>query len=193
MTTHQPPTSGILNWSFRFWWTYFVPISFWMLLAALGRAIQMRLFGPIPSGVYYGLEILVECVRIITVLVIVGHGSPRQGARKIVRLFRFNRSQWREIGRAVRLTIRQQWAVSLINLLVFSLIAFGFNKLNGIIADQSVLLPFLKRNGLVDAAATGMPVFFFLKNLTVIPFTLVFEYGLFCWLARRWPVIPKPV
>jgi hypothetical protein len=188
MNTQRLPSAGIVTWSFRFWVNHFGLISFCMLFAALGRAIQMRVFGPIPSPAFIGLEIVVELARIVTVLVIIGHGNLRRGIGNAASIFRFKREQWRGVGISARATVRQHWPVLLWNLLVFSLIAFVFNWINGLIADKSGALIFLKNSGFIQTSATGMPLVFFLKNLTVIPFTLVFDYGLVRWLSGKFPL-----
>ncbi|MGA0556636.1 hypothetical protein ACO2Q8_08295 [Larkinella sp. VNQ87] len=185
MTHYRFPHLALVSWTFRFWRAYAGPITGWMLLAALGRAVQMRIFGPVSSPVYTGLEVVVELARIITLLVIIGHGNLRRGAQKLVLLLRYKSSNWREVGQTIWTIGRQDWPILLWNLLAFSLLAFGFNKLNGLIADHEAVQALLRQNGLMHTSATGMPVFFFLKNLTVIPFTLIFEYGLFCWLAGK--------
>ncbi|GAB3900193.1 hypothetical protein GCM10028803_22620 [Larkinella knui] len=176
-------TTGILVWAFQFWWRYFGQISFWMLFAALGRAIQMRIFGPISPTFSIVLEIVVELARVLTLLLIIGQGNLGNGFWKMVGIFRYTREKWRQLGRTFRSTLRQYWPVLLWNLLVFSLIAYGMNRLNGFVANQTALLGYLKLAGWVHESASEMPVVFFLKNLTVIPFTLVFEYGLFRWLS----------
>ncbi|GAB3935924.1 hypothetical protein GCM10028804_55540 [Larkinella terrae] len=164
-----------------------------MLFAALGRAGQMQFWGPIPASWSIVLEFVVELARILTILVILGHGNAIAGGRKLAGIFRFRRKQWAKLGRNIRLTFRQQWPVLFWNLLVFSLIAYGFNRFNGLVADQSTLLPFLKMNGIMHESATTMPIVFFLKNLTVIPFTLIFEYGLFRWLTGNRSVVNRLV
>ncbi|MFC5408086.1 hypothetical protein ACFPMF_02105 [Larkinella bovis] len=193
MNAPQISSAGLVAWTFRFWRACVGPVSFWMLFAALGRAIQMRVFGPVSPPVFYGLEVLVELARIVTILAIVGHGSLRQGYRQLARFFRWTKSQWRDIRGTVGATIRSQWPVLVTNLLFFSLLAFGFNKLNSLIVDQRPVYYGLKDFGLIHGDATRLPLFFFLKNLTVIPFTLLFEYGLFCWLAGKLPSMGEPV
>ncbi|WP_460674270.1 hypothetical protein [Larkinella ripae] len=187
MTTQPLSSAGLLVWTFQFWRTYFGPISLWMLFAALGRAVQMKIFGPIPSSLFVSLEILVEAARIITILVIVGHGNWRQGVQNLGVLFRFKKQQWRETGRTARTMLRLHWPVLLGNLLLFSLLAYGFNAINRLIAEHRAVFYGLKDFGFMHQAATSMPLFFFLKNLTVIPFTVIFEYGLFMALAGKLP------
>jgi hypothetical protein len=131
------------------------------------------------------LEFVVELARITTLLVIIGHGNLSNGIQKVVGIFRFSREQWSGFSRAVRRTFSQQWTVLLWNLLLFSLVAYAFNWANGVIADHSSVLLFLKDNGFMNESASGMPVFFFLKNLTVVPFTLVFDYILLRWLTGK--------
>lgn len=187
MNSHSISFAGLLTWSFQFWRTCFGVISFWMLFAALGRAIQMRVFGPIPSMVHLSLEILVELARILTVLVIIGHGNLTRGAQALGRFFRLKRTDWRNIWRSIRTTCREQWPVLLSNLVLFSLIAFGFNQVNSWIAAHRAVFYGLRDFGFIHEQATSMPIFFFLKNLTVIPLTLIFEYGFFLWLAGKLP------
>jgi hypothetical protein len=185
MNTIRFPSANLLIWTFRFWLNHIVPISFLMLFAALGRAIQMHIFGSIPLFLAVALEFVVELARITTLLVIIGHGNLSNGIQKVVGIFRFSREQWSGFSRAVRRTFSQQWTVLLWNLLLFSLVAYAFNWANGVIADHSSVLLFLKDNGFMNESASGMPVFFFLKNLTVVPFTLVFDYILLRWLTGK--------
>ncbi|GAB3274533.1 hypothetical protein GCM10027347_47480 [Larkinella harenae] len=156
-----------------------------MLWAALGRAIQMRIFGPVPPSFHLALEIVVESARIMTVLVIIGHGNIQQGVRKSASIMQLKKKEWRAVGQAIRTNFRLHWANVFIHLMVFSLLAFGFNRLNDWIANHSAVFYGMKDFGIIHEQATPTPLFFFLKNLTVIPFTLLFEYGLFRWLAGQ--------
>lgn len=190
MTKKQVFSANLLGWTFTFWLKHLGIITFLMLFAAVGRSIQMRAMGEVSSTAYFWLEVMVEVARLLALFAIVGHGHIVRGFLKIGVIFRLRRDEWSEIGRSVRATLRFQWPALVGYLVFFSLIALLINKGNSLIADNTTVLTVLKRSGLLHPAATGMPLFFFLKNLTIIPLTLVFEYNLLQWCTKQGRDVP---
>ena len=190
MTKKHVFSANLLGWTVTFWLKHIGIISLLMLFAAVGRSVQMRAMGEVTSSGYFWLEVMVELARLLTLAAIVGHGHIVRGFLKIGAIFRLRRDEWYEIGRSVRATLRFQWPALVSYLILFSLIALLINKGNGLIADNSAVLDLLKRNGLLHPAATGLPLFFFLKNLTIIPLTLVFDYNLVQWCTKQGRGVP---
>lgn len=174
-----------LAWSLRLWLRYLGPITFLMLVAALGRAFQMKAAGPVSPFLYWFLEMLVAFARILTLLVIGGFGSIRQGGRNFIGILKMKSQDWRQAGAATMKTFSHDWAVFLMSIIVFSCIAFVMNRSITLVAANDKFLQALKDNHILVQSASGMPVVFFLKNLTVIPFTMIFDVAIVLWLCGK--------
>lgn len=176
-----------LAWALRFWLKYLGLITFLMLVAALGRAFQMKAAGPVSPFLYWFLEVLVAFARILTLLAIIGFGSIRQGARNFMGIFKMKSQDWRQTGAATMKTFSNDWAVFLMSIIVFSCIAFVMNRSITMVAANIKFMQALKDSHILVPSATGMPVIFFLKNLTVIPLTMIFDVAIVLWLCGKLP------
>ena len=176
-----------LAWSLRFWIRYLVVITFLMLFAALGRAFQMKAAGPVSPFLYWFLEVLVALARMLTLLAIMGFGSIRRGGCNVIGIFKMKSQDWRQAGAATMKKFSNDWAVFLMSIIVFSCIAFVMNRSITLVAANSKFLHTLKDNHFLAPSASGMPVVFFLKNLTVIPFTMIFDVAIVLWLCGKLP------
>lgn len=177
-----------LAWSLQFWLKYSGLITFLMLIAALGRAFQMKAAGPVSPFLYWFLEVLVAFARILTLLVVIGFGNIRQGGRNFISVFNMKSQDWRRSGATTMKTFSSDWAVFLMSIIVFSCIAFVMNRSITLVAANGKFLQALKDNHILVQSTSGMPVVFFLKNLTVIPFTMIFDVAIVLWLGRKLPV-----
>ncbi|WP_345264138.1 hypothetical protein [Nibrella viscosa] len=126
--------------------------------------------------------------RILTLLAIIGHGNIRRGSDQVKRLFGLRGQEWTTVGRSVRQTLVRQWPGLLIDLVLFSLLAWVLNHSIAGVANYPVVILTAQKMGVLHPEATGTPIVFFLKNLTVIPLTMVFDYGLVWWLSGKMPV-----
>lgn len=175
----------LLKWSIRFYFAHFGLIAAICFFAALGRAIQMGAIGEISSGWYITLEVIVALSRLTLLVAVIGKGKILQGFRKIRSIFRSKKEERKKGWRTVVERFKVYWLMILWNCLFFGLLAFLINSLIGYLASIPEVLSFLKENNVLHKNATQTPLVFFLKNLTVIPFTLIFEYGIFLLLIDR--------
>jgi hypothetical protein len=71
------------------------------------------------------------------------------------------------------------------NIILFGLLAFIINYCIEVVAHNPYVLSALKERHILDTSASANPVVFFLKNLTVIPFTIIFEFGILLRLTGK--------
>ncbi|QHT66217.1 hypothetical protein GXP67_05820 [Rhodocytophaga rosea] len=181
----RPRILGLLGVSFRFYRIHFLPLLALMAVAALGRAFQMGAAGKISSTAYVLLEISTELSRVLMLIFILGQGSLKVGLRRCLRVFTIKKNQRKQVWQRMSQRFRACWPALLWNLIGFSILAFVTNySINWLAHSQQVLLE-LKALHLLSPIATPTPVVFFLKNLTVIPFTLIFECSVLLWLIGK--------
>ncbi|AKD54496.1 hypothetical protein [Spirosoma radiotolerans] len=178
-----------LDWTIstiRFLKNHFLTIFGLGLVAAFGRAIQLKAFGPVSPLSNTLLELVVESARILIFLYTLGLTNVRKG---VVRLVQFaTNKQGREQGwRLAIQKMRTNWGSLLVNLVAFLGIAFLFNALITHIAYETCLYITLKSRQVISSQASEWAIILFFKNISVIPFTLVFN-ALFClWLVNQLP------
>lgn len=154
------------------------------LIAAFGRVIQLGGFGEITTTANIIAEIIIEVSRILLFLYVLGLANIQRGILRIKRFFtqKSNRkSQWTN---AVQ-KFRQQWYSILLNFIGFSLIAWAINYLIDLLAYQTCFYLTLKKNGVLAESSSEWIILLFFKNLSVIPFTLVFETLFVLWLTNK--------
>lgn len=154
------------------------------LIAAAGRFVQEGGTGKISFETFSLLEIAVELSRVLLVLLVVGNGSISAGFRSIVSIFRMKGSDWKQVWRQLRNNIAWNKITLSINLVVFMIIA-TITNISIDLLTHLFLLNWLKINDLLTATASQWPVILFLKNVSIIPFTLVFECLLVLFLIGK--------
>ncbi|GAB4019881.1 hypothetical protein GCM10028808_59170 [Spirosoma migulaei] len=181
-----------LDWTIqtvRFFKNHFLFIFGLGLIAAFGRAIQLKAFGPISPVSHTLLEIVVESARVLIFVYALGLTHIKTGIVRLSQLITNKQSRKQNWQLAIQ-RMRDKWPSLLINLLAFSLIALLFNKLINHIAYETCLYITLKAREIISSQSSEWAIILFFKNISVIPFTLVFN-ALFClWLVNR---LPKPV
>jgi len=154
------------------------------LISAFGRVIQLGGFGEIPAWLNIVLEIIVESSRILLFLFVLGLANVKKGILRIWDLFT-KKDMWRSIWSVSIQKIKKQWLSILLNLAAFLIIASMFNYLIDQLAYQTCLYISLKENGVLVDSSSEWTILLFFKNLSVIPFTLVFETLLILWIAGK--------
>ena len=154
------------------------------LISAVGRVIQLGGFGEIPGWANIVLEIIVESSRILLFLFVLGLANVKNGILRIRDLYT-NKHKWRSNWSVSIQKIKTQWLSVLLNLTAFLLIASMFNYLIDQLAYQTCLYLSLKENGILVESSSEWTILLFFKNLSVIPFTLVFETLLILWIADK--------
>lgn len=175
------PGVALLRWSFGL----FLGAAPWILglglLAAIGRAIQVGPARAWPRPAYVAFEIIVEALRLLIFAVVIGLGDPVAGVRKITAFFAGAPLQaLARVGHG----LRQHWPETLAALLLFSLVAVGAN----LAAFGAAALPPVRRIATAlpgaDQDRSKLATVLFIKNLTIIPFTMVWLWGLLLFLNR---------
>ena len=183
----QYTLSNKLRWTFnsiQFFKTHFVIIGSFALVAALGRVIQLGGFGEITPAYNVALEIVVEAARGLIFLFVLGLGNTKDGFFRILHLFK--KTQNRKLIREIALQkVRKQWASILLNTMVFSLIAAAINYLIELLAYETCLYITLKSEGILGASSSEWTILLFFKNISIIPFTLVFDAVFLLWITNK--------
>jgi preprotein translocase subunit SecE len=163
---------------------HFLVITGLGLLAAFGRVIQLGGFGTISRGLNIFLEVVVESARISLFLYVLGVADIRKGVLRIRRFF--TEKENRKVRWATFMqNIRRQWGSILVNMVGFALIVWTLNYLIDLLAYETCLYLTLREDGILDASSSEWTILLFFKNLSVIPFTLVFETVLLLWLVNQ--------
>lgn len=179
------PAYNLVAWSFRFYGRNFLPLLGLMLVAALGRAIQMEAAGKISSGGYILLEVAVELSRVLILILVLGEGSIKKGFQRCRRVFTMKKSDRAALWNTIIRNFKLYWPSLLWNAILFGILAFLTNYCIDILANNQQVLSGLKEWHVLAISASANPVVFFLKNLTVIPFTIIFECGIFLRLIGK--------
>jgi len=154
------------------------------LAAASGRFVQEGGTGKISVEVFSLLEITVELSRVLLVLLVIGNGSVNAGFRRIVSVFRMKRADWKQVWYQLKTNVAWNKIALSINLVIFMVIGTVANIAIDL-ATHLFLLNWLKSNDLLAVTASQWPVILFLKNVSIIPFTLVFECLLVLFLIGK--------
>src|SRR5690606_37243783 len=96
-----------------------------------------------------------------------------------------------QFGTVFRQHVKMYWKAIILSLIGFSIIAWLLNYCIDVIIYKTSLISFLEDKGILNPQASEWPVLLFIKNLTVIPYTLVFEKLLLLWLAGRLIILKK--
>lgn len=176
-----------LNWllaSAYFLKKHFIVITGLGLVAASGRVIQLEGFGEIPSWLNIVLEIIVEAVRLLIFLYVLGLASIKNGALRIRRFFSQKNDRKKTLKTALQ-TIKKQWPVVVLNITGFLVIAAVINFLIEQVAYETCLYITLQKDGILAEAASEWTILLFFKNLSIIPFTLIFDAMFLLWITNK--------
>jgi hypothetical protein len=176
---------SLVKYSIHFFGLHFLVVFGAGLVAAIGRAIQLGAMDHVSSGVNNLLEILIAAARVLTFLLVLGEGSIGKGARRIRSIFHLKGAQWRSISEAVITKLRVNWLSLVTNLLVYSAIAFMINFTIDKVAYDTDLLINLQSSHILSPQTSEWVLLLFLKNLTVIPFTIIFNGFLLLWVTGK--------
>jgi len=174
----------ILNNAIYFIKKHFLVILSLGLISAFGRVIQLGGFGDIPGWVNIVLESIVETSRILLFLFVLGLANVKKGILRIQDFFT-KKNMWRSTWSVSIQKIKKHWLSVLLNLVAFLIIASMFNYLIDQLAYQTCLYLSLKENGILVDSSSVWTILLFFKNLSVIPFTLVFETLLILWITGK--------
>jgi hypothetical protein len=154
------------------------------LIAAFGRVIQLGGFGQITPRMNIFLEVVVEFVRLLIFLYVLGLASFKKGALRIKQLFT-NKISRKLYWKIALQKIRKQRVEILLNFFVFLGIAWVINYLIDLLAYQTCLYLTLKKNEILDQASSEWTIILFFKNISTIPLTLTFEAVFLLWIINK--------
>jgi hypothetical protein len=174
---------SLVKYSIHFFGAHFLLVFSAGLIAALGRAIQLGAMSEVSAALNTLLEIIIESARVMTFLLALGEGSIGKGVRSISSIFHLTRTQWKSTWLIIINRLKANWLPLVINLLVFSAIAFVMNFIIDKVAYRTELLATLQSSDILDPQASEWVLLLFFKNLTVIPFTIIFNCLLLLWLT----------
>lgn len=154
------------------------------LVAAFGRVIQLGGFGQITSLMNIILEIVIESARILLFLYVLGFSDIKKGVL-LIRSF-FTRKESRQLHlTAAKSKLKKHWLLIIVNVVGFLLIASAINYLIDLLAYETCLYLTLKDDGILSPSSSEWTILLFFKNLSVIPFTLIFEAIFVLWITNK--------
>lgn len=157
------------------------------LIVAISRVIQVGWEDYLPVVVFVILEIVVLAARVAIALIAIGEGALGPGLKKVRTIVRLSEAEKSAAFARMGQTIKEQWRAVLRDILLFGLTAIAINYVIGEVSQTRTVYSLMTSWGVpgsnedsVQAAAT-----LFMKNLTVIPLTIVFQYGIVRYLLRQ--------
>lgn len=157
------------------------------LIVAISRVIQVGWEDYLPVVVFVILEIVVLAARVAIALIAIGEGALGPGLKKVRTIVRLSEAEKSAAFARMGQTIKEQWRAVLRDILLFGLTAITINYVIGEVSQTRTVYSLMTSWGVpgsnedsVQAAAT-----LFMKNLTVIPLTIVFQYGIVRYLLRQ--------
>ena len=173
-----------LQSTFYFFKKHFLVIITLGLVAAFGRVIQLGGFGEINSTTNVILEIVVQSARVLLFLYVLGFANIKDGILRIRNFFSPKVNKKLQWSIALQ-NLKRQWSSILLNVIGFSLIAFVLNFLIEMLAYETCLYLTLKNDGILAQSSSEWTILLFFKNISVIPFTLIFQTLLILWLLNK--------
>ena len=175
---------SLLNNTLYFFKKHFLAILGLGLIAAFGRVIQLGGFGQITAWMNIVLEIVIESSRILLFLYVLGLANINNGILRIRRLFTNQNNRKASFAIAIQ-KLKKQWFLVFLNSIGFLIIAGAINFLIDLLAYETCLYLTLKKDGILAESSSEWTILLFFKNLTVIPFTLIFDTVLLLWLSNK--------
>lgn len=164
---------------------YYVALLGLGVAAGTGRFFQTGGQGEISWRVNFLMEVGVNLARLLTVLLVIGKGSIQTGIKQVVGVFRMSKQQWMVIWLNSRYNFSNNGLAILVNFIVFAIIAVLINVGLNFLFEYTSVLQWLKAHQVLKVSASKWPVLLFIKNISVIPFTLVFEILFLNWLVEN--------
>jgi hypothetical protein len=81
--------------------------------------------------------------------------------------------------------MRKKWLHILLNVVAFSLITGIINYLIDLLAYKTCLYLTLKNRGILADAASEWTILLFFKNISIIPFMLIFDALFLLWITNK--------
>ncbi|RYU94630.1 hypothetical protein [Emticicia agri] len=163
----------------------FLLILFLGAVAGMGRFFQEGGYCSISSSTHGILEVIVNGARLLIIIVVIGQGYMQAGFRNFVNLFSLTKSKWYAVWTTIKDNFSANFLAILVNFIIYIVIAAIFNIALFALFDYTPFLEWLRANELIGPAASKWPVLLFFKNISIIPFTLIFETLFVMWIVER--------
>ncbi|WP_221394477.1 hypothetical protein [Dyadobacter sp. NIV53] len=154
------------------------------LIAAFGRAAQLGAFGPVTSFYHYLLEIIIQSARISIFIYTLGLTNLKMGVVRLKKILS-DKNTWQEHGKIAVRKIKKEWVSLLTSFVIYLIIAFIINSLINFATYQTCLYFKLKTSEIISDKASEWVIILFLKNISVIPFSLVFNAVFLLWITNK--------
>jgi large-conductance mechanosensitive channel len=165
---------NLLNFTLQFFKKNLLVIMGLGLIAAFGRVGQLGGFGHIATWTNILLEIVIETSRLLLFLYVLGFANVNNGYLLIKRFFTNKYTRKASFITAIQ-KLRMQWWSFAVNIIGFLIIAWIINYFIDLVAYETCLYLTLKKEGILTESSSEWTILLFFKNLTVIPFTLIFD------------------
>ena len=170
--------------AFLFFKSHFIIILGLGLIAAFGRAAQLGAFGPVSSSFHFLLEIIIQSARLLIFVYTLGFTNVKTGLMRIKKVVT-TKTAWKENWHIAGKKMKKEWLSLLTSFVIYLLIALVINKLIDYTAYQTCLYYKLKTNEIISNQASEWVIILFFKNISVIPFTLVFNALFLLWITNK--------
>lgn len=174
----------MLNWSGNIIVQHLMLVLTFIFIPALGRIVQTSGLGSINTFTYWVLEIPVEGARILFLFLLIGNGKIAKGLELIISIFSLTKEQWKSVTSTVINNLRLYTTELLVTTLAFILLAVAVNYLIKYAANSEQLLFKIQQFSLLKNF-NSVSLTLFVKNLTIIPLTLIFEIWLVLKLINK--------
>ncbi|PLK46040.1 hypothetical protein [Emticicia sp. TH156] len=164
---------------------HFILFSILGLIAGLGSFVLEGGWGNINAGFHTLLEVIVNLARLLIIFAVIGRGQPLPGFNHFLAIFRLRKSAWSDTWSNFKNNVRHHFLAILVNLIIYVIVAVITNIAIFATLKYTPLLNWLKSADLISQAAGKWPVILLLKNISIIPFTLVFATLLVMWIVER--------
>jgi hypothetical protein len=174
----------MLNWASAIIVQNLLLVSLFIFVPAIGRVVQTNGLGSINTFIYWLLEIPVEGARVLFLLLLVGNGKIISGLGLIISIFRISKEQWKLVASTIVNSFKFYSTELIVTTLAFIFMAIALNYLIKYTAGNEELLSGLQQFSPLKSF-NSLSLTLFLKNLTIIPLTLMFEIWLVLRLVNR--------
>lgn len=154
-------------------------------VAGLGRFLQEGGYGEITPSMHGILEVVINGARLLMIFLVIGQGYMQAGFNNLTNLFSLTKNDWSHIWATVKSNFANNFLAILTNFIICIIMAIVFNIALFALFEYTTFLDWLKSSELLSPTASKWPVLLFFKNISIIPFTLIFETLFVMWIVER--------
>lgn len=154
-------------------------------VAGLGRFLQEGGYGEITPSMHGILEVVINGARLLMIFLVIGQGYMQAGFNNLTNLFSLTKNDWSHVWATVKSNFANNFLAILTNFIICIIMAIVFNIALFALFEYTAFLDWLKSSELLSPTASKWPVLLFFKNISIIPFTLIFETLFVMWIVER--------